>query len=261
MKLTINSWNVLHIVHELNHALDSSPVLDEYKITAKDTVNEAKRLVDIFKTIVKSLNSSSTVFCLQEVPGDLFDMLSELKDYVVYSYKYNREPVIKNKFISCPYKNSSEYLVTIVPADLKDLVVGTDCVQSEDPGKASFIVHFKFGLSIVNCHVPFGDEKRCKAFGGLFDCLEKNDHASNYVIIGDMNCRFPALKEALTSNKFTDFNIPRIIGDTRKGKQNGKVFYNKIDHCVVHKKLKVGGAWVTETGDLSDHYIIGMLVY
>ena len=273
MKLVVHSWNILHIVHELNYCLDSSPVLDEFKIVTYDTSGEQKRILDIYNTISKKL-SKETCFCLQEVPGDLFDMLTKLEDYTVYGYKYSREPFIRNTKIKNPYKNTHEYLVTIVHNDIAKLIPGTRTIQFSDPGKAAFIVNINLdgnvqslghqdvatnkhnGVDIINMHAPSGNSNVIKALTKIGNYIKSTE--TRFIIVGDMNCRIDDFKKSLEIAKFSNYLIPEIIGNTRKSKKEGRIYYNKIDHVVTSDKIIVNETSVIDIDNLSDHYIIGV---
>lgn len=254
MEITVYSWNILHIIHEFNYVINSSPVLDKYNITKTNTIGEERRIFDIYKMIIKLLNKDS-IFCLQEVPDDLLQVLTKLKEYKVYSHAYNTIPNIKDNTIKSPYINNGEHLVTIIPNSLKDSVVNMNSIQFDDKDKDGFVLNFDFGLSLINAHVPFNSHNRLKSIQSIYDYLQKTNY-KNYIIIGDMNCSNENLAEDLITANFSDYYIPKIEGFTRKGKQNGNIIYSKLDHAIVHNSIEVINTSIIDPSDMSDHFII-----
>ncbi|CAF3505137.1 unnamed protein product [Rotaria sp. Silwood1] len=124
-EFVVISWNVLHMIHEINYVYDSSPVINRYSIN-NDFSNEKIRLNDITKTLSELLIKHSTMecfICLQEVPGDLLPMLHEMFDShansilackpVMHIQTYSRKPRIRVRQGSSVYNDSNESLVTI----------------------------------------------------------------------------------------------------------------------------------------------------
>jgi hypothetical protein len=262
MKVNIVSWNVLHIIHELNYAFDTSPVLEKYDI-CKTVENESNRIKDIFKAITDKLVNTGTILCLQEVPGDLLDLLlSDFgpKYHTVNSYKYSREPQIKGK-MKCPYLNKSEYLVTLMHNDINAQITDCKVVNFDDPGKAAIAIHFK-DLCVINTHMSFGEKIRTKALTQIYNYLVEKKCGQNYVLIGDMNMRSNELEQELhditTKLKDISFDLSIINGDTRKFRRahNGPILYNKIDLIATSKNIKLTNCAVTTNDDLSDHFMI-----
>lgn len=289
--MKIISWNVLHIIHELNHVFNDSPVLDKY------LRNEVKRLTDIFNAI-KALMNENSVICLQEVPGDLLTLLKQLPNTTVFEYKYSRVPTIKYsrapirilKELEPIYDDPAEYLVTLVHQ--KHSATALQTIQFDDPGKACQVT--QIGDTIVmNAHIPFGAQKRGKALSQIFQTVH-NDfvrHTSvpfdaqkykeqcararaeqvlqNFVLVGDTNMRPDELRSELGSLiliSIVDYGFWDCISDidvvvemdkeTRKGRNKGTEYYSKIDHGVVSPNIKVSNKFVAENLDMSDHSII-----
>jgi endonuclease/exonuclease/phosphatase family metal-dependent hydrolase len=257
MLLKVISWNVLHIIHELNYCVGTSPVLDKYKVDEK-AENEKNRIKDIFNIICKKLDKD-VILCLQEVPGDLYDCLTEMKEYCIYNMKYSREPKIKNTKYTNPYNNKGEYIVTVVHKDNEKLVTGQKIIQFDDPGKAAFIINIDNTL-VINSHIPFGKENRVKALKQVYEYLMENSDKT-YIFGGDMNMRFDELKGDLKDIKWVSYKVPQIKGQTRKYKQNGDIKYNKIDHFIVSEKINVCSTSVEDNDDLSDHFAIMIIAY
>lgn len=246
----IVSWNVLHIIHELNYSYELSLTLDKYMN------KESERNNDIFNLIGKQLNDNCIV-CLQECNGDLYDMLLErLTNYNIFSYKYLREPKIKNtKMLKNPYDNHWEYLVTIVPICINGL---QNSIQFYDLGKASLIVTFN-NFSIFNVHMPFGN-KIIKSLEQINSYLNQNN-ISNFVIIGDFNTDNEKLNQYIKNLINLPCLIPKINGYTRKIKtMRGKfieIVGSKLDHIVTSSTIITKNTFIKDMNDTSDHLIIG----
>jgi hypothetical protein len=255
MKITLYSWNVLHIIHELNHAIDSSPVLRKYP-------QEQTRLDDIVNTISK-LIKSDTIFCLQEVPCDLLDTLGhKLKDCAILGYRYSRIPKLKNPKLINPYDEPAEHLVTIIHNDLlNNHEPTTNTVQYADAGKAALLVDLPT-VTIINTHVPaaMGTKGRINAFKQLHKFMVDNK-ITNYILAGDMNASDIEIK---TDLPFEDYKMAPLKGPTRKGENNKTIAYSKLDHIVVSKGINISSAVVhsdNDGGDMSDHFIVGAVVH
>lgn len=250
--MKIISWNVLHIIHELNYALNSSYVINKYDI-ANSEANEQKRLVDIFSTIRKHL-SDETVICLQEVPGDLLTLLKKLTGMGIFEYQYTRIPKIKNLIkYQHIYSDPAEYLVILIPDKLAQDAKQLQTIQFDDPGKACSVVQIDKML-IMNTHVPMGTAYREKAFeqiGEFVDCTELD-----FMLVGDMNMCPDKLRDALKVFK-TKSKIVEMDKPTRKGINRGVEVCSKIDHGVISSSFNVLHKFVADNVDMSDHSLIG----
>lgn len=258
MKIKIISWNVLHIIHEFNYCSDSSLVLNKYNQT-KQSSNENNRLKDIVVLIHKILDNN-TIVCLQEVPGDLLDiLLNKLTGHTIYFNQYERQPKLKNDKIMNPYKNSYEYLVTIVPSKMITPNATQTTIEFKKIGKGALITKLD-DLYIINSHFPPSSSQnlRSELFENINEFIKVNS-AKKYIFIGDFNSGYLALKNDLNCAKFIDFKIPHIKSDTRKGLRNGLITMSKLDHIIV-SNVNVCKTWATETDDLSDHLIIGGVI-
>lgn len=246
----IKSWNVLHIIHEMNYCTGNSPVLDKYP-------NESERILDIYKTILDVLDNN-TVICLQEVPGDLFDLLKVNSHFKTYYLQYNRKPNLKNVGLN-PYSNTYEYLVTIVPNSFLDQVVSeTHYVQ--DYGKGGLIISFKKFI-LINTHLPFNETERKNILDQFYNYITSQNNQA-FILIGDLNCNSTRIKESLETSHFEQFNVVPLVGYTRKGKnKNGIVEYSQIDHIVASNNLVIHSSYVAENLDMSDHSMIGCCYY
>jgi endonuclease/exonuclease/phosphatase family metal-dependent hydrolase len=245
MKLTVVSWNVLHIIHELNYAFGNSLVLDKYPI-------ESTRITAIFNHIVKKLDKN-TIICLQEVPGDLYDYLLKLKSYKVLGLQYTRKPVLKNVKIENPYTNSDEYLVTIIHEDYtKD---SNEIFIEDNFGKGALITNIN-DLYIINAHLPM--KSRDDLLIRIKDFIKT---INKYIFIGDFNNNQIELRKELDKNNYGIFKMPIFNGDTRKGKhQNGKIVYSKLDHVVHSDNMRICKTQINDNGDISDHYMISIVI-
>ena len=233
-KFRIISFNVLHIIHEINYNIKDSFVLNEYNN------KEIDRLNDIIK-LLKTYMDEKTVIALQEVPCDLCKLLKNQEaDYIVIEYKLPRIP--KCKINKTPYIDQGENIVTIIPKRLykEDNVI---IVQSEDPGKAAMIVKCN-DFSIVNLHSPFKDTIRQKFLKDIFEII----YNKNYIITGDFNVEEEELKRCIDKSV-----LIHIDGYTRRGLES-----SKIDHFITNIKDLNTTTFVIYTGNLSDHNLIGL---
>ena len=255
------SWNVLHIVHELNYAFDCSFVLDLW------LNNENERLNQLAKIIVKRASYENAVVCLQECSGELLKMLYEMNthnDYSIHKYKYGRNPHLKNYLATNPYpsNNCTEYLVTLVGKNIS--VNNTSVVQFTNTGKASLMLNINIGekhVLIANIHCPFGSSRNI-AFEQLLE--EINMH--NFVIIGDLNSEMWELKKIFCDDNLYNFsNIKRptrIAKFIKKTKKGDEIILREstLDHMIGSKNITFCKIVVEPNNSLSDHLLIGSTV-
>lgn len=278
------SWNVLHMIHEINHSYNMSLVINRYSIK-ENWSNEKLRLNDMVKTISELLVKHSMMecfICLQEVPGDLLPLLNQMFDSHVGSTLvtkplmhvqiYTRKPNIRGQQGGSVYTDSNESLVTIHYdphmvsnnrekwQPLGDRLLWTPCPT--DKGKGALAVTTASGLTVVNAHVPYDNE----AAMSLLNNIAWPENNSAFVFVGDMN-------------RYSD-KLMKMIGDITAGKRSSGLLYsvttNKatrvglrqdgtsdkswIDYFIISTYLKhsiISPAIVhDEIGDVSDHYPI-----
>jgi hypothetical protein len=250
--IRVISWNVLHIVHEINYAFDNSIVLQKYPL-------EKDRLNKIFIKI-NSLLDDNSIICLQECPYNLLNLLNLLvsnnKHNIEY-HKYRRMPFIKDNKPS-PYIDCSEYLVTIYPKEYS--IIKKMSFDIENQSKGALILTFNNNLTIANVHVPiiasaYSPNNYRKT---LFKTLLENIKDLNYIIIGDFNTKNYQLKRDMFFEK--NIVIPEIDGYTRKAMKNNKLEHTKLDHIILHN-IQYDCTFVdSEDDDLSDHKYIGIIM-
>ena len=279
------SWNVLHMIHEINYVYDNSPVINRYAIQTKWS-NEKMRLNDIVKTLselVVKHSSTEWFICLQEVPGDLIPLLREMLDShvgstlinkpLVHIQIYSRKPRIKGRQGDPVYTDQNESLVTI---HYDPRIISTknaeQCLQYDDRvqwtpcpsdgGKGTLTVTTVSGLSVLNAHVPY-DNQAAKL---LLNNISWPENNNPFVFVGDMNCNANTLMKMIaevTIGKPSSGLLFPITTDkpTRVGlRHDGTREKRWIDHYVVSASLKslaVSPAAVYDNvGDISDHFPI-----
>jgi endonuclease/exonuclease/phosphatase family metal-dependent hydrolase len=258
-KIRLASWNVLHIIHELNYALDCSFVLDKW------LGNESGRVNEITKKILKYMSVQNSIICLQECPGDLLTVLqshSAHYNFTIHSYKYGRDPKIKNYKATNPYVDHTEHLITIVHNSI--VVTSSNIIQFEDPGKASLVIQLENpGLNIANIHCPFGVARNI-AFSTLIADL---DPKGEYIIIGDLNSEQWELEKMLDKKKYKIVSVngyTRIAKYIKKTKKGDEIALREasLDHVIVTMGVKCEGIFVapSTSENLSDHLMIGCVV-
>ncbi|CAF3603062.1 unnamed protein product [Rotaria sp. Silwood1] len=290
-EFVVISWNVLHMIHEINYVYDSSPVINRYSIN-NDFSNEKIRLNDITKTLSELLIKHSTMecfICLQEVPGDLLPMLHEMFDShansilackpVMHIQTYSRKPRIRVRQGSSVYNDSNESLVTIhynpkiisiekalgLEHEKKsvlynDQVLWTPCPT--DAGKGALTVTTISGLSVVNAHVPYNNQ----AASLLLRNILWPENNNPFVFVGDINRGSKAFMNIVTKitvrKPSSNLLFPITTHKpTRVGlSPNGTLYKVWIDHYLVSASLKhlaISPAMVyDDIGDISDHYPI-----
>jgi len=264
--MRVLSWNVLHLIHELNHnshtiseepRIFASPVLNKFYDNKNDIIDEYSRMAQIEKFIIKHLNSE-TVFALQEVPGILLNRLKTvLKNYHIIHYLYPRVPKMKDGSPDPYGEYGSEYLVTIVSKNLaKDVsfdVIPFD--KFKDFGKGALVV--KVGdIDIYNYHMEFGQEKRLVDLEQLF-LFSTKKLSKHQIMLGDSNMSF---QDWITDSARIGFqdNLVELKEPTREGvTKTGKLYYIQIDHISISSQLYAKNWFVENTKSLSDHYLIG----
>jgi hypothetical protein len=290
-EFVVISWNVLHMIHEINYSYDMSPVITRYSIKEKWS-NEKLRLNDIVKTLNTLLIKHSTIecfICLQEVPGDLIPLLRQMLDSHVGSTLatkplmhiqiYSRKPGVKWQQGGSPYTDSNESLVTIhydpyicSNNKITGLNNAEKCLASQDRvfwtpcptdnGKGALTLTTASGLNVVNVHVP----SDYQAAMLLLNNIPWPQNNSGFVFVGDMNRdskNFMKMIGETTVDKPSSgllfsvtTNKPSRVGVG----QDGTRYKCWIDHYVVSASLKhlaVSPAVVyDEIGDVSDHYPI-----
>ena len=288
----IISWNVLHIIHELNYAKDQSLVINRYSIN-DNCSSEKLRLNDIIKVLRELLVQYSTLecfICLQEVPGDLLPMLREMLDSragmtlaskpLLYTHTYSRIPRIKGQYKNSPYTDSNESLVIIhynpriAPkegseskniekyAQNDDRLLWTPCPI--DPGKGALTLTTATGFSVINTHVPYNNE----AANQLLRNIPWPKNSNPFVCVGDINRDAQSLLKLIdkvTMGESSTLFFPVTTDKpTRVAlNQNGTLRKQWIDHFVLSISLKdfvlLPAIVYDEIGDISDHYPISLM--
>ncbi|CAF1058718.1 unnamed protein product [Adineta ricciae] len=285
------SWNVLHLIHEINHTYDLSPVINRYSIK-ENWSNEQQRLNDIIKTLSDILVKYSSIecfICLQEVPGDLLPMLDTMihahvgsvliNKPMIHVRSYPRVPATRQRPRQPLYTNPNENLVTIhynpyvadanIAVDnrmgatstlLNDRADWTQCPC--DPGKGALTIVTSSGLTVVNIHVPFKEQHAIS----LLNSLHWPRQDTPFVLVGDINRQAPAfmrLIQTATNGKPSAGLLCSIAPDkpTRVGlEQDGTLKKYCIDHYLVSASLRnstTAPALVYDNiGDISDHFPI-----
>lgn len=251
--MNIYSWNVLHIIHEINYA-NNSPILYQYP-------DESKRIYDIYTylhDIIASNADNLYAICLQEVPGDLLILLHQ--KYRVFYYRYERVPTLKNEAIYNPYMDGYEYLVTITNVHIWTYNI----IQFHNPGKAALIITFNLDngklMHIANIHLPYDDNtffikenKENNALKQIKNYFDIYDY--NYILAGDMNTDESHMTNNLNRCNFSNFYLPHLNDTTYKNITGNK----KIDHFIVSNAIYSLQTNVFDN-NLSDHKMIGLSV-
>ena len=279
------SWNVLHMIHEINYEYGNSPVITRYAIREKWS-NEWWRLNDITKTLselVVKHSSTEWFICLQEVPGDLIPLLREMLDSHIDSILtnkplmhiqiYSRKPCIRGRQGDPVYTDQNESLVTIhYDPRIMSTKNTEQCLQYDDRvqwtpcpvdgGKGALTVTTITGLSVMNAHVPYDNHAAML----LLNNISWPDNNNPFVLIGDMNRYSDALMNMIgevTIGKPSFGLLFPITTDkaTRVGvRPDGTRDKSWIDYHVVSasfKDLAISPAIVYDNvGDISDHYPI-----
>lgn len=263
------SWNVLHMVHEINYCFDASPVIDQYSIRT-DWRNEKNRINDMAKIILQFLQTNSNVecfICLQEVPGDLVTVLQEILDPTLKSKSsihvrnYPRIPAVRHRQGPRFYTDIRESLVTIHynPSGSSDEILWIQCPT--DPGKGALTVKTNSGITIVNIHVPFDTD----AALSLLKNLPWPTDNSPYVLVGDINRdsrQFIKLLQKLTEGK-PNFDLIRSVPSTKPTRigycKDGTLGKSWIDHYLISTSLQSSPVVVyDQIGNISDHFPISL---
>ena len=282
------SWNVLHLIHEINYVYDMSPVIDRYSIR-QNWSNEQRRLDDMVKILNELLIKHSTkecFICLQEVPGDLIPLLRAILTSqvgstlstmpLIHIQTYSRKPWIKKRQGNPPYTDVNESLVTIHYNPYidssntggrqknagtllsEDRILWTPCPS--DNGKGALAVITTSGLTVVNIHVPSDNKVAMQ----LLNNIPWPENSNPFVLVGDMNRDSNALMRMI--NKITVgkpsagliFPVP-TDKPTRVGYwQDGTLHKTWLDHYLITASLRnliVSPPIVYDhIGDISDHY-------
>lgn len=252
------SWNVLHIIHELNYSYDCSYVIDK---SQEILASEIYRLDVIAKLIVKYASKEKSIICLQECPAKLLENIINLNtygDYVVHIYKYKRTPKLKNHRVENPYTDCSEYLITLTGKNI--FVNNVNNVEFEDSEKGSLVIDVnidKKNIFIANIHCPFG-----KLRNSAFEKLKIELGSKDYIIIGDLNSEQWELEKIFNKNiyKFTNINKPtRISKSIKKTKKGDLVVTTEsvLDHMIGTINIVFSKIFVEQNIMLSDHCLIG----
>jgi hypothetical protein len=244
-KLSIHTWNILHIYHEINFEKETSKTWSNWK------GKETERLTAILNRIIK-LTKDNTLFLLQEVPGDLLTLFKDQNMWNIISYVYKRVPRIKNDSEKFSYEDPQEYLVILCSKELE--IKDNKTIQFEDPGKACLGVLLN-NLWICNVHMPFGLEVAKPAITSIEEGFTGLT-SSKAIILGDMNITPENLEKILGkhSKVFNTKNL-KYTQDDRKGK---KIFdhgfsINNSSNFEVNCDLD-------EENYLSDHQLVSILV-
>jgi endonuclease/exonuclease/phosphatase family metal-dependent hydrolase len=283
-RFAVISWNVLHIIHEMNYELNRSPVLSRYSIAEK-TSNETIRLNDIVDTLRQLIDEHATMelfVCLQEVPGDLLVMLESLVKSLstgtalVHKSTYTRRPKLREQTNESIYVDPSESLVMIhyrptningqesedaltsISLSSTDQVSWIPC--PDDAGKGALAITTADGLTVVNIHVPFAEQ----AAMSLLSNISWPTDDKRFVLTGDMN-RYPTslmnMIESIERNR-DFFSLLRSVSTDKATRvcltDDGTRRQSSIDYFVASTSLtnSISSSVVVRDhiGDVSDHY-------
>jgi hypothetical protein len=153
MEVELFSWNLLHIMHEINYVGYSSLVLKAYP----DESDRLKRIVEYIKNVYDS--NERVVINLQEVPGDYLEELTNLFQDNICKYTYPRVPKFKSDLSNHEpvYKVPTESLVSIYKGVQ---LVGFNATEYES-GKAGLSLDCVLSNSqpknftVINVHMPW----------------------------------------------------------------------------------------------------------
>ncbi len=226
------SWNILHIMHEINYVGPESLVITTYP-------NEQDRFIAIVKLILDEYNNhEQIVINLQEVSGDYLNKFKELFGKNVFYHTYDRIPTFKNAFQPKVYDDSSESLVTIV----RGLnVVDTNVINFEK-GKSALVLNFDNDTTVYNVHMPFKWANSVKI------------ETDKYVYVtGDFNC-----DDSEVLSQYPTCYVFKNDFKTFITRRNGVTITEKYDHILSNKNVS-NNVHVTKT-DLSDHFPVSCFV-
>lgn len=280
-KLTIKSWNVLHGIWEFHYCLNQSPVFDKYKIwninrplnldygysinnfLIDTKIKEQMRMQDILKKILLELDEF-TILCLQEVSGDLLELLKiNLKDkYNLYYCQHFDEPRINNEQVKKMlilymntfklYENNNEYLVTIVPKNIYTKEPVQKSYNITGHNHKSYLLVEIDKLCVINVHLPDYPIDR-EPFNIIMNELFNKIISQNFIITGDFNSTPIQLENSV---KKSGILVHPSKEDTRKGLCNNKLETSCIDHFITSNNIKVSDMKVHDNEDVSDHQMI-----
>ena len=268
------SWNVLHIIHELNNAVDTSPVIARYSIH-NQYANEQQRLNDIVLILQQIFMDHLTIesfICLQEVPGDLIPKLQTMLDSVtkvsslstamIYKQMYPRQPRVRRERKECLYMDSNEFLVTIhyqpnnqCPSNSNTQMFWVPCPV--DGGKGALGLTTVNGLTVINIHVPYDNQ----AATALLSHLSWPINDSRFVLVGDMNRGSSSLMkiiQTITQNPIQSVTTeqPTRVGVNSRGiREKSSIDYFLLSPSL-HRSVVSSVKVFDDIGDISDHYPI-----
>lgn len=226
MKLV--SWNILHIMHEMNYVGNESLVITAYP-------NENERKAKILEYIQSEYdNHNAVIINLQEVPGDYLDALLQKYGESVYYYTYDRIPSFKKPDLKKVYDNPTESLVSIV----KNMKVVSSRFELYDTGKAGLILNLENNVMIYNVHMPFQWKNTVQLPNG-----------KNIYITGDFNCN-----EHEAVKMFPDCVSFKNSEETFITRRNATITTNKYDHILCNFISPSENVLVVDKINLSDHY-------
>ena len=202
---------------------------------------------------MKILNYYLVIICLQEVPGDLLNLIYQLSQdnkLKIYYYKLPRKPSIK------VYKDNFEYLVTIIyNINSKNNIINN--IQYSDYGKAALIVFIEsINLCCINTHLPIYNYDGKDSIDLLSEYINYYD---NCLLVGDFNKDY---YDVLLDLQY--FNIYNLLNsftgfDTytyKKKNYNGNYNYKRLDHMFTFSKIyRLKNSCVYDN-NISDHCLI-----
>lgn len=273
------SWNVLHIVHEINYSFHQSPVISLFGIE-EDVSNEQIRLREIAATLEKILTqhgNKESFVCLQEVPGDLIPLLYQMIDSLKLKFPgsngtlhqsiYPRVPKIRNNLADNIYANTTESLVILhfVPngtlVNLQEDQVSTIPCPT-DNGKAAQVLKTKTGFVLINIHLPY----RSPHAESLLHLIPWSLSQHPFVIVGDMNHSIESLLKILKTNSRAEAHMKDLVPITTNTRT--RIGYDSYGHMTVlwidfyliskilaTKTTGVAQVW-EEAENISDHFPI-----
>nr|QBK88737.1 MAG: 5'-tyrosyl DNA phosphodiesterase [Mimivirus LCMiAC01] len=249
------TWNILHRYHEEKYA-PGSIILKNYPIEVKRN----KKILAIIKKLVRKYNKR-LILCMQEVNGDLLNMLYHkfFKKYYIVTYQHNRTP--KKKGTKNIYNDPREYLVTMISRSFGAYTY--DSYQYKKKGKALLVTKLN-KLTIINTHIapPFTFKSGKDDF---INIVIKKYVYSKYdkkkvVVTGDFNrTMIQAYKQMYYARKLKNLSC---FVDTQHMKPKSVEIRNKsYDHILGFNGVYFDHSRIARVKLASDHNVVITYVF
>lgn len=243
--INITTWNVLYRSYEEKFVKDST-ILNLFPNETDRTNHQIETIKNILKT--------STILCLQEVYGDLFDAITNCfsNDYIITCLQYKRVP----QTINHKYNNMNEYLITLANKQLYPNFCKIEEIHYIKDGKGALVSSWD-DFIIVNIHLPMPNDDKSptkEIIDKIYDkcILDLINENKNIILCGDFNRIYQTVLQDIDDSKLRNLSFCTNIDETFSVPRESRT----LDYILGfsnNNSFALDNSCVIDCGNNSDH--------